>query len=288
MLTQVIISGLITGSLYALVAMGLVMIYKATEVVNFAHGDLLMIGCYIGVLLYSYAHLPLALTLGLAIILAGVFGVLIERIVFRPLIKAPIFSAIIATLAVGAIFREVIQLAFGPTPRAFPFAFSIKPMPIELFKITPYGMAIVAIALAVMVLLFAFFRYTKFGKAMRAVSENQYASKLLGLNVELFFGLTWGIGALLAALAGLLLAPMIIITPFMGIIGIKAFVAAILGGFTSLPGAVVGGLALGVIENMAGAYISSAFKDIVTFLVLILVLIFRPTGIFQEYVHKRA
>lgn len=287
MLIQVIVSGLITGCLYAMVAMGLVMIYKATEVVNFAHGDLLMIGCYFGLLFYTYLRLPLALAIIVAIAVSGIFGVLIERIAFRPLISAPVFSAIIATLAMGAIFREVIQLVFGPSPKAFPFIFSTEPLPIELFRISRYDVAIVVVSLVVMILLFTFFRYTRYGKAMRAVSENQYASGLMGINVKVVFGLTWGIGSSLAALAGLLLAPRIIVAPQMGLVAIKAFVAAILGGFTSLPGAILGGISLGVIENLAGGYVSSAFKDIVSFLVLILVLIAKPTGLFPEYIQKK-
>ena len=286
-LAQLIASGLILGAIYALIALGYVIIYKATQVVNFAQGEAVMVGAYIALVLYSMLGLPLGLVIPLTVVGGSIMGVLIERLAYRKLVGAPIISLIIATLAVGLILRNLARIIFGPNVYPFPPLLPPHPLRIAGVATTPQNLLILCVALLCMALLFVFFQYTWTGKAMRAVSQNRTAAALMGISVRNVFSLIWAISAALGALAGFLLAPLVVINPDMGWIALKAFVVAILGGFHSLPGAILGGFALGVLENLAGFYVSSALKDITAFLVLIAILIVRPTGFFPERTGRR-
>lgn len=284
---QLILSGLVLGAIYGLIALGYIIIYKATSVVNFAQGEAVMVGAYIGLVLYSFVSLPLPLVFLLTIAGASVLGVVIERVAYRKLVDAPIISIIIATLAVGLILRNVVRIVFGPNVYPFPPLLPSRPFRVVGLVTTPQNLLIVGVSLGCMVLLFLYFRHTKWGKAMRAVSQNRTASLLMGISVQRVFSLIWAVSAGLGALAGVLLAPLVVLNPDMGWIALKAFVVAILGGFQSLPGAVLGGFALGILENLAGFYAGSAVKDIVAYLILIAILVVRPTGFFAERTGKR-
>jgi len=284
---QLIVSGLVLGAIYALIALGYVIIYKATSVVNFAQGEAVMVGAYIALSVHGLMHLPVPLVFGITIAVAAVLGVTIERVAYRRLLDAPVISLIIATLAVGLILRNIVRLVFGPNVYPFPPLMGNRPLVVGGVVTTPQNLLILGVAVTCMVLLFLYFRYTRWGKAMRAVSQNRTASVLMGISVRKVFSLIWALSAALGALAGVLLAPLLVVNPDMGWIALKAFVVAILGGFQSLPGAVLGGFALGVLENLSGFYIGSAFKDIVAYLVLIAILIVRPTGLFPERTGKR-
>ncbi len=287
LLAQLVVSGLVLGAIYALIALGYVMIYKATSVVNFAQGDTLMVSAYVALSLYSFLRAPVPLVFVITIVVTAVLGVVIERVAYRRLINAPVISLIIATLAVGLILRNVVRLVYGPNVYPFPPLLVNRPLRLAGVVTTPQNLLILGVALVCMVLLFAFFRYARWGKAMRAVSQNQTASLLMGISVKRTFALIWGLSAALAALAGVLLAPLLVVNPDMGWVALKAFVVAILGGFQSLPGAILGGFALGVLENLSAFYAGSAVKDIVAYVVLILILILRPTGLFAETTGKR-
>ncbi len=286
-LAQLIVSGLVLGGIYALIALGYVIIYKATSVVNFAQGEAVMIGAYIGLTVYSVLQWPVPLVFAITIVIAGALGIVIERVAYRGLLTAPVISLIIATLAVGLILRNVVRIVLGPNVYPFPPLLVNRPLRFAGVVTTPQNLLILGVCLSCMLLLFVYFRYTKWGKAMRAVSQNRTASVLMGISVKNVFSLIWGLSAGLGALAGVLLAPLLVVNPDMGWIALKAFVVAILGGFQSLPGAVLGGFALGILENLAGFYVGSAFKDIVAYLVLIAILIVRPTGLFPERTAKR-
>jgi len=277
--TQVIVSGLTLGSIYALTALGFVIIFRATGVVNFAQGDMMMLGAILALILHSGYGLTYIPAFLLALAGAGLMGVLIERVAYRPLLRAPIVTVILSTVAVGQMLRSAVRIVRGQEVSLFPPILSTRPFAWFGIRLTPLGMGIVAIALLVLAAFAAFFRLTRVGWAMRASAQNQEAAALMGVSVPRIFSLSWGISAALAAAAGILIAPLIIVTPDMGIIGIKGFIAAILGGFDSLPGAVVGGFLLGILENLAGVYISSAFKNILTFCVLLAVLSVRPAGL---------
>ncbi len=287
LLAQLILSGLVLGAIYALIALGYVIIYKATSVVNFAQGEAVMVGAYIGLSVYSFMHLPVPLVFGITMAVAALLGVIIERVAYRRLVGAPVISLIIATLAVGLILRNVVRLIFGPNVYPFPPLIANRPLRFAGLVTTPQNLLILGVSVTCMVLLFLYFRLTKWGKAMRAVSQNGTAAVLMGISVRKVFSMIWALSAALGALAGVLLAPLLVVNPDMGWIALKAFVVAILGGFQSLPGAVLGGFALGILENLAGFYIGSAVKDIVAYVVLIAILIARPTGLFAERTGKR-
>lgn len=287
LLAQLILSGLVLGAIYALIALGYVIIYKATSVVNFAQGEAVMVGAYIGLSVYSFMHLPVPLVFAITMAVAALLGVIIERVAYRRLVGAPVISLIIATLAVGLILRNVVRLIFGPNVYPFPPLIANRPLRFGGLVTTPQNLLILGVSVTCMLLLFLYFRFTKWGKAMRAVSQNGTAAVLMGISVRRVFSMIWALSAALGALAGVLLAPLLVVNPDMGWIALKAFVVAILGGFQSLPGAVLGGFALGILENLAGFYIGSAVKDIVAYVVLIAILIARPTGLFAERTGKR-
>jgi branched-chain amino acid transport system permease protein len=288
LLSQVVISGLTLGSLYALVGLGFVIIYKATGAVNFAQGEMMMLGAMLA--LYFYADLGAAylVALAAAVVVAAIFGAVLERVAYRPLLNAPEVTLILATVAVAQMMRAAVRILRGSEVSRFPSLLPATPFTVAGVTITPLGLGIIAVALLLVCAFMLFFRKTKLGKGMEAVSENRDAATLVGISVTGTFSLIWAIGSGLAAAAGVLLAPLIIITPEMGTIGIKGFIGAILGGFGSIPGAIAGCFLLGVIENLGGVYISSSMKDVIAFCVLVLILTVRPRGLFGRPEHKRA
>jgi branched-chain amino acid transport system permease protein len=284
---QVTLSGLTLGSIYALTALGFVIIFRATAVVNFAQGEMMMVGAILALALhhdYGLGYLPASL---LALVGAWLIGVLLERVAYRPLIHAPVFTVILSTVAVGQMLRSGVRIVRGQELSLFPPILSAEPFSWMGLRMTLLNLGILAISGLVLALFVALFRWTRVGWAMRATAQNKEAAVLVGVSVPRVFSLSWAMSATVAAAAGILVAPLIIITPDMGVIGIKGFIAAILGGYNSLPGAVLGGFLLGVLENLAGVYVSSAFKDVVTFGVLLAVLTLRPAGILgKPEVHR--
>jgi branched-chain amino acid transport system permease protein len=276
---QVLVSGLTLGSLYALTALGFVIIFRATSVVNFAQGEMMMLGAIFALVLYQDHGLGYVPSFVLAVAGAWLLGVVVERFAYRPLLHAPVFTVILSTVAVGQMLRSGVRLFRGNELALFPPVLSATPFSWGGIHLTPLSLGIVLISLGCLAAFVAFFRLTRTGWAMRATAQNKQAAALVGVSVPRVFSISWGISAALAAAAGILLAPLVTVTPDMGAIGVKGFIAAILGGYSSLYGAVVGGFLLGVLENLAGVYISSAFKDVVIFCVLIAVLVVRPAGL---------
>jgi branched-chain amino acid transport system permease protein len=276
---QIVLSGATAGSIYALVALGFVLIYKGTRIVHFGLGEQVTLGAYLALIGAVYARLPLYWAVAAALAAAAVIGFALERGVMRPLRIAPVIVQVIATLAIGLAIREGVRAVMGP--QAWPFPFLLPPAPVEMFGLffAWANVAIVAVAVVVMLLLFLFFSGTKLGSAVLAACENPQGAFLVGVPVPEIVTLIWIMASVLAAVAGILIAPIVTLSPEMGLIGIKGFTAAVLGGFNSLPGAVVGGLLLGVIETAAGTYISTAMKDGITFLLLVGVILLRPHGL---------
>jgi branched-chain amino acid transport system permease protein len=288
LLSQVIISGLTLGSLYALVGLGFVIIYRATKVVNFAQGEMMMLGAMLALYFYDDLALPYVAAVLLALVSSAVFGAGLERVAYRPLLNAPVVTLILATVAVGQMIRAAVRILRGSEVSRFPSALSAEPFMILGVSMTPLSLGIIVISLLLVGAFMLFFRKTRVGKGMEATSENRDAALLVGISVNRTFSLIWAISSGLAAAAGVLLAPLIIITPEMGTIGIKGFIGAILGGFTSIPGAIAGCFLLGVVENLGGVYVSSSMKDVIAFCVLVLVLAIRPQGLFASEEGKRA
>jgi len=284
---QYLISGITSGSIYALVALGFVLIYKSTGIVNFAQGELVMIGAYFA-LFFSSFHLPYIILFILAAICSFFVGILIHNLVCRPLMRAHHLCVVIATFALSFLIRSLIRFIWGSQYYSFTSPFPDKIYEFWDLIISSNNLWITVISLVIMLVFYLLFKFTKTGKSMFATAQNADAASLMGIGINKTFSLIWGASAALAAVSGILLAPISAVSPYMGGISIKAFAAAVLGGFNSLPGAVVGGFLIGIIETLGAIYISSAYKDIIAFIILIVVLVGKPTGILGKETVKRA
>jgi branched-chain amino acid transport system permease protein len=281
MLTQEIVSGLAAGSLYALAALGLVLIYKTSDLVNFAQGEMAMISAFVGFTCIHSWGMGYWLSFLLALVFSALFGVIIERVFMRPVQKAPVLSQIILTLGLYMAFRGIAGMIWGYEPTSFPEAIKGGPISLGSFLLTPNQILIFTLTIVLMLLFFYLFRHTMIGLAMRAAAQNLGTTELMGIRVGSIFSLTWAISAVLGGIAGLLIAPTTFLDPnMMGEVAIKAFAAAVLGGFASLPGAVVGGLSIGLFENLVAGYVSAELKTAFVFLLIILILYVKPTGLF--------
>lgn len=288
MIPQLVVSGLALGSIYALLALSLVLINKATDVVNFAQGEMAMFGTFICFTLLIKTGLPLVLILVLALPIGGLLGLVTERVTMSPLQSAPPINGLIATIGLWMIFHHGAGWIWGYDPVRFPSLFSLDPVSIFGARVAQNSIGIISVALLVVASLYLFFEYTRAGIAMRATSMNRRASQLMGVNVSRVSLTAWCLATAISVVSGLLVAPLTFLDfEMMFAILLKAFAGAILGGFNSLPGAVVGCLVIGVIENLFGAYISSAFKDTFAFAIIIVVLMIRPQGLFTRRVAKK-
>ena len=279
-LTSQVVSGLATGCIYAMVALGFVLIFKATDVVNFAQGEFIMASGFMSYTLLIWYGLPYWLVLVLTIPLSGVMGVVLERIVVRPILDAPIFSIVIATIGASTVMRSSAGIVYGYDVLPLPTFFSKDPIHLGILSFTRMDVGVIGSSLLIMAVLYVFFQYTKTGTAMRATAQSQIAARLMGVSVHRIFSVTWAISAGISGLAGVLIAPIIYLDPNLGIIGVKAFAGAVLGGFGNIPGAIVGGMLLGVLENLSGYFFNAGIKQISTYILLILVLIVKPSGLF--------
>ena len=282
-LVQQLINGVSLGSIYALIALGYTMVYGIIKLINFAHGDIYMVGAYIGFFAITQAHLGIFPALIVSMAVTGLLGCVVERLAYKPLRHAPRISVLITAIGVSFFLEYTSMLFVSPTPRTFPEVFdSSVAFHIGNFIVNGQQLLIFAITFVLMAILTYIVQKTKIGKAMRAVSFDTDTAQLMGIDANRVIGATFGIGSALAAAGGVLVGVYYnSIDPLMGIMpGLKAFVAAVLGGIGSLPGAVVGGLILGVIEALVSGFLSSTFRDAAAFAILILVLLFRPSGIF--------
>ena len=278
---QQLINGVSLGSIYALIALGYTMIYGIIKLINFAHGDIYMVGAYIGFFAVTRAEMSIVPALLVSMVVTGLLGMLVERLAYKPLRHAPRISILITAIGVSFFLEYASMYFVTPTPRTFPnvidnIAYNIGP-----FVVNGQQMMIMGITLILMVILTYIVQKTKLGKAMRAASFDVETAQLMGINADRVISYTFFIGSALAAAAGVLVGVYYnSIDPLMGIMpGLKAFVAAVLGGIGILPGAVTGGIILGVIEAMVSGFLSSTFRDAAAFDILILVLLFRPSGL---------
>ncbi|QIA28315.1 branched-chain amino acid ABC transporter permease [Thermaerobacter sp. PB12/4term] len=285
---QNLVAGLSTGSLYALVAVGLVTVFKATGIINFAQGEIAMVATFLA--LAGLQQLGLgyweAFVLGAAA--AALLGMLLERLFLRPLLHVSAVSQIMVTIGLGMMLNGLAGLQWGYEPRAFPAPVGGAPIVAGGVAISADHLAVLAVALVVMASLFAFYRYTRLGVAVRAVAQNLPAAQLMGIPAGRVFAVSWAVAAGLGGIAGMLVAPATSLDPnFMAEVLIKGFAAAILGGITSLPGAVAGGLVLGVLETAVAGFISTDLKNVFSFTLILLVLILRPHGILGQPAARR-
>lgn len=286
------INGVSLGSVYAIIALGYTMVYGIAKMLNFAHGDVIMIGAYVVLTCVSTAGLHPALAVLIGIVACTVFGIVIERVAYRPLRNAASPLAVLITaIGVSYLLQNIALLIFGSNTKSFPEIIKLPSLALAGGKLTITGTTILTIVacLVIMAGLMAFINKTKAGQAMLAVSEDKGAAQLMGINVNGTIALTFAIGSALAALAGVLLCSTYpSLTPYTGSMpGIKAFVAAVFGGIGSIPGALIGGILLGVIEILGKAYISSQLADAIVFAVLIVVLLVKPTGILGKNIQEK-
>ena len=286
---QIIISGIAQGCIYGLIALGVVLIYKATETVSFAQGELMMLGAFIGLIVMSSLGFPFWLAFAAAVLAMGAFGVVLERLVIRPILGQPAFSIVMLTIGIGYVARGAITKVpgIGTETHTLPVPYKDQVWNVGTLVLNVEQMVIIAATVLLSAALYAMFRYSKLGVAMQAASQNQLAAYYMGIPVKRLNGLVWGLAAAVAAVAGLLLAPITFVHANMGFIGLKAMPAAVVGGFGSLPGAIVGGLIIGVVESMSGFYLPEGFKDIAAYVVVLIMLVVKPNGLFGEKLRKK-
>ncbi len=286
---QVIFSGIAQGCIYGLIALGFVLIYKATETVSFAQGELMMLGAFCGLACVSWLGLPYWLSIPAAMMAMAVLGWLTERVVIRPVLGQPAFSIVMLTIGIGYVARGLITMIpdIGTETLAFPVPYKDTVFNVGGVVLGATQVVVVLATAALSLLLYLVFRYSQVGIAMQAASQNQLAAYYMGIPVKRLNGMVWALAAAVAAVAGLLLAPITFVHANMGFIGLKAFPAAVVGGFGSLPGAIVGGVIIGVVEALAGFWLPEGFKDVAAYIVVLLMLVLKPNGLFGEKLRKK-
>lgn len=286
-----LINGISLGSVYAIIALGYTMVYGIAKMLNFAHGDVIMVGAYISYCATTYMGLPPLVSVVLAMVVCTVLGILIEGLAYKPLRKAPALAVLITAIGVSYFLQNSALLIWGSAPKNFSSIVDFESISLAGGKliITSESIVTVIACIVIMIALTLFIKKSKMGKAMRAVSEDKGAAELMGINVNLTISVTFAIGSALAAIAGVLLCSAYpILIPTTGSMpGIKAFTAAVFGGIGSIPGAMLGGILLGIIEIFGRAYISSELADAIVFAVLIIVLLVKPTGLLGKKINEK-
>jgi len=284
---QLTVSGLSTGMIYALAAAGFVVIYKASDVINFAQGDLLLLGTYLVFFAVAQTGLPWSLGVLVTVLLAVAVALAIERVVLRPLIGEPIISMIMVTIGLSSILRAVVNAIWGPAPRSFESFLPAGDVALGPVMLSTGRLLSIPIALAVLAALWLFFRYTRDGIAMRAIADDQQAALSMGISIPRVFGIAWGLAAASAAIGGIMLAGIVGVSPNVASIGLRVFPVVILGGLDSIRGAVIGGAIIGLLEVYTGGYVGRGLSLVVPYVVLVLVLMVRPYGLFGKEIIER-
>ena len=288
---QYFINGVSIGAVYAIIALGYTMVYGIAKMLNFAHGDVIMVGAYVSYCVTSYLGLPAVVSILVAVVVCTVLGIVIEGLAYKPLRGTPSLAVLITAIGVSYFLQNAAQLIFGSAPKNFKSIVTMQPLTLFGGGLTITGEVLVTImvCVAIMIGLTLFTTKTKMGKAMRAVSEDRAAAQLMGINVNQTISTTFAIGSALAAVAGVLLCSTVpTLMPTTGAMpGIRAFTAAVFGGIGSIPGAMLGGILLGVIETFSKAYISTQFSDAIVFSVLIIILLVKPAGLLGKQIQEK-
>ena len=286
---QLLISGIAQGCIYGLIALGFVLIYKATETVSFAQGELMMLGAFCGLACMTVLGFPFWLSVLATIAAMAAFGVLLERLVIRPILGQPAFSVVMLTIGIGYVARGLITMIpnIGTDTHTLAVPYKDQVWNVGALVLNVEQMVVIASTAVLSALLYLVFSRSKVGVAMQASSQNQLAAYYMGIPVRRLNGLVWGLASAVAAIAGLLLAPITFVHANMGFIGLKAFPAAVVGGFGSLPGAIVGGLLIGIVESLSGFYLPDGFKDVAAYIVVLIMLMVKPNGLFGDTLRKK-
>ncbi|MBU8878080.1 branched-chain amino acid ABC transporter permease [Bacillus sp. FJAT-29790] len=283
---QMLATGIVIGSVYALVALGFVLIYKSSDAINFAQGEFLLIGTYVCLTLITAYNIPFIAALFIALLFSAVLGFAIERIVLRPFIGEPVISMIMATIGLSSVLAGIVHIIWGHETRVFPQIFSDQPVRLGEIVIAPVYLWSLLIVVIMLLIFTLFFKYSKLGIAMRATADDQQAAMSMGISVKTIFAVAWAIAAIVSAVGGILLGNINGVNASLSAIGLKVLPVAILGGLDSIPGAIIGGLIIGVIESMTGGYldplVGGGLKEVMPFVILVFILMFKPYGLFGK------
>lgn len=281
-LLQLLFIGVSVGSIYAIISMGFVLVFKATEIFNFAQGNLMVVGAYFGYTALHTLHLPVPLGILGALVASAVLGVLLHFALFRPLLGKPVLSIVMVTIGLALIINALLVIVYGPIGQTFPDVFSNRVLDVAGARVSTLDLTIIGVA-AVCVLVFAvFFRRSNLGLQMRATAENFEAASLSGVNADRVFAMALAIGSVLAAIGGILLATTNFLSISLADVAFLAFPAIVIGGLESIPGAVLGGLIVGVLQALAGGYISQSAQSVIVYVALLVMLMVRPYGLFGQ------
>jgi branched-chain amino acid transport system permease protein len=286
-LLQLVVNGAAAGCIYGLIALGFVLIYKATEMINFAQGDIMMLGGFVAFALIAHHGMPYWAGALLAVAITAAFGFTLDVLIIRRVIGQPQFAVVMLTLGLGFIFRAAAGITWGYDSVGFNTPFTNRTVNLSGLILGEDNLSIIVGTLVLCGVLFMFFSKTRLGVAMQASSQNQLAAYYMGIPVRTVFSMIWAISAGVAAVAGILLSPVSMIDVNMGFLGIKAFAAAVIGGFGSIPGSLIGGVIVGIVEQLAGYYLPAGFQEVTSNVVLLGMLFLRPQGLFAERMGKR-
>ncbi len=288
---QIIVSGIAAGGVYGLIALGFVLIYKATSILNLATGEFMTLGAFVCLSVMTQISAPFYIAFVITVVFAAIIGIIIERVVLRPLIGEPIIAIIMVTIGLASIIRGLSHMIWSPEYRTFPQIF--PPYPLDLgFAIVPSGLLWGFVFAVICTVIFTFiFRYTRVGLAMRATAGNQQAALSMGISVKRVFALSWSLAAITAGIGGIIIGNISGISIHLGHIGLKVLSVIILGGLDSIVGAIIGGFIIGILENFAGVFLDSFFgggvKEVVPFVILVIIIMIRPYGIFGKAIIER-
>ncbi len=286
-LVQLTVSGLTNGAIYALVALGFVLIYKSSDVINFAQGELLLFGAYLTFFFVAQQGLIWPLGVLLTLLVAVLIGVLIERFVLRPLIGEPIISMIMVTIGLSSLLKAIVNAIWGPVPREFPPFIPSYEVHLGTAVVGMDRLLAIVIALILLGLFSLFFRYSREGIAMRAIADDQQAALSMGISVPRVFAVSWSIAAATAAVGGVMVANIVGVSGDVSGVGLRVFPVVILGGLDSIPGAILGGAIIGLLEAYTGGYVGQGLSQVIPFIVLVLILMVRPYGLFGQEIIER-
>jgi len=281
---QSLVSGIVIGSIYALVALGFVLIYKSTAVINFAQGELLLFGAFLCLTLVTTLKIPFWIAFFATLIAAALLGLLLERLFLRPMIGEPIISIIMLTIGLASVLKSIIHIIWGSETKVYPEVFPTTPIQLGPVLVSQVYIYSVVFAIICLILFNLFFRYSSAGIAMRAVANDQQAAQSMGISIKKIFGIAWAIASIVASIGGILIGNINGVNSSLSAFGLKVFPAVILGGLDSIPGAILGGLIIGILEAISGIYLDPLFeggtKEVVPFIILVIVLMIKPYGLF--------
>jgi branched-chain amino acid transport system permease protein len=283
---QMLMTGIFIGSIYALVALGFVLIYKSSDAINFAQGEFLLIGTYVCLTLVTAYDIPFFAALILTLMFSMILGFAVERVVLRPFIGEPVISMIMATIGLSSVLAGIVHIVWGHETRVYPQIFSEVPVTLGEIKIAPVYIWSMVIVIILLIIFTLFFKYSRLGIAMRATADDQQAAQSMGISVKTIFAVSWAIAAIVSAVGGVLLGNINGVNASLSHIGLKVLPVAILGGLDSIPGAIIGGVIIGVIESMTGGYldplVGGGLKEVMPFVVLVFILMIKPYGLFGK------